>query len=109
MTNWEALEAIEKTAANGQLDAISENDRAWFAANPGREYRVRLPLAGEYFGPEPPVGFSIVLVWRVGRGVRARRRLDCYLNPPFSYVDPSGVEWEITRDAVRRECERTEP
>jgi hypothetical protein len=86
---------------NGQLDAIAANDRAWFDANPDRKYRVRLPLAGECLGGEPPAAFLFVLVEQLAQGLRRRVGFKCSPIPmPFSYIDPSGGEWEVTHDAT---------
>jgi hypothetical protein len=45
----EFIKAVERENAKGTMEIASDDDRAWFAANPTRSYRLRGPLAGEHF------------------------------------------------------------
>ena len=52
MTNEELEEFqrdVEREAARGTMEVAGDNDRAWFAANHNRHYRLRAPLPGEHF------------------------------------------------------------
>jgi hypothetical protein len=57
------------------LEAVTDADRAWFEAHPGRRYRLRLTelaelLPGEVIGPG-----SRMVVWQAAEGVRFRLRV----------------------------------
>jgi hypothetical protein len=98
---WASIRACAKaSAANGQLDAISANDRARFGLHPDREYRERLLLPGECFGTKRLVGFPIVLVRQLAPGIHERYRCVALKSPPFLCEDPSGAVWGVTSDAV---------
>jgi hypothetical protein len=99
---WASIRACaEASAANGQLDAISANDRAWVGVHPDREYRERLLLPGECFGTKRPVGFPIVLVRQLAPGIHERYRCVALKSPPFLCEDPRGAVWGLPTDAVR--------
>jgi hypothetical protein len=51
------------------MDAASDEDREWFAAHPGRKYRMREPLPFELPGITPN---DLVAVRQVKPGVRFR-------------------------------------
>jgi hypothetical protein len=58
------------------LEAASENDRSWFEANPGRAYRVRPQILGEWPAgalnrlPQGQIWYTVV--HQVSPGVRMR-------------------------------------
>jgi hypothetical protein len=92
-----------------KLDAISANDRAWFEANPGREIRVRSPMAGEddiIRGSKYP----LIIVTHLARGLRSRQPIDLRMLPPegleTKYVDATGFIWSVTREGVERTDEQ---
>jgi hypothetical protein len=96
---WASIRACaEASATNGPLDAISANDRSWFEAHHSREYRVRLMLPGECLGL--PVGFPIVLVWRLGPGIHERYGYVALKSPFFFCEYPSGAVWRVPTDAT---------
>ena len=69
----EFVKAIERENVKGTLDIASDNDRAWFAANPERRYRLRGPLPSERFAWQGDVTrASAMVVHLVSPGVRMR-------------------------------------
>ena len=73
MTQMDGIRALKREMARGNLDVASDNDRAWFEANPNRRYRLRGPLPGEHWHWRGDLTrASAVLVHSLAPGVRAR-------------------------------------
>lgn len=68
------LKKLAAALTPAALDDPSDDDRTWFAAHPGANYRRRPPFPGEDVLSDPPPGWTVtaVDVWKVGPGIRIR-------------------------------------
>lgn len=77
---YRSRHGMSATASSLALEMISAQDAAWFEANPGRRFRERPPVEGEFDipcedGTDAPGnrGAEYVLVEQIIPGVRVRR------------------------------------
>ena len=87
--------AIETALRNSAgLDVVTDGDRAWFAANPGRDFRLR-PIAeaevGVHLRRKPDEGSghaAYTLVYQIKPGIRSRICFTAYpLHQPETFCD----------------------
>jgi hypothetical protein len=84
------VDAIRANAV--ALETISDGDREWFLANPGRAYRLR-PISeaerASYPGKPPDVGVcTYIIVRQIRPGIRMRVYFDAYpFHRPENFSD----------------------
>jgi hypothetical protein len=75
-------------APDAALEAASEDDQAWFEANPGRSYRVRPQIPGEWtvdaLNRLPQGQLWFTAVYQVKPGVRMRLPISLDAEPEAS-------------------------
>jgi hypothetical protein len=89
----ETLRALQQKA----IGRAAEDDRRWFDGNPGRQYRVRPAIPGEFNEPlsnNLPEGCAWrTIVVQMQPGVRARRRVGLPYILPCDAATDDDVRW----------------